>query len=844
MNGSYFREQSEMKAPDQESTAEIQILQSCINNLIEVFALPAKRTGGEAAGFVSRLLETLLDMLDLDFVYARLIETEEAPKEFVRFAESLESIVSTHDIGELVKPWLGKFPQNRAHLVNNPFSAGDLSIVISPLGAEGEFGHIAAASRRFDFPRQTEKLVIEVAVSRALIKLQEARIHGRQKPVDAKFNQVEAEGAKEELASVSERLKRKRAAPEQTEDDLRKGKGELHLVPENVPGLVALLSPTGEVEVVNRALTEYFAQTLAELNQWGTNGSVHPDDLPHVVEVFTRAIADGTPYVIQQRFRRFDGVYRWFENSGFPVRDAQGRITRWCVLLTDIDERKRAEEALAASERNLKLIIDTIPALAWSALPDGSADYFNQHYLDYIGFSAEQASGWGWTAAVHPEDREGLAAAWKSIMVSGEPGEAEGRLRRHDGEYRWFLQRANPMRDDTGRIVKWYGVNTDIEDRKRIEADLKRAYDSFADVQRLSKTGSYIADLVADDLTWSDELYRIFGFKPGSKLTRKRIRNTIHPDDLAAYDDIIARGISGENFDYQYRIVTRRGIMKHVRGTAFLVERIEGRPLFVGAIQDVTESVVAQEALDKARSDLAHVARATAMSALTASIAHEINQPLSGIITNASTCVRMLDADPPNIDGARETARRTIRDGSRAADVINRLRDLFKKKDFAVEAVDLNDAAREVLELSRNELQRNRIALRTELDENLPPIAGDRIQLQQVILNLILNAVEAMSEVNDRPRQLTIKTESNGKEEVKLSVRDLGVGFGTDESEKLFGAFYTTKKSGMGIGLSVSRSIIEKHRGRLWAEPNEGPGVVFSFSIPALIKSEINRSLK
>ena len=169
------------------------------------------------------------------------------------------------------------------------------------------------------------------------------------------------------------------------------------------------------------------------------------------------------------RIRRFDGVYRWFHVRGLPLHDTSRHIARWYVLLLDIDDRKRAEDATRESERNLKLIIDTIPALAWSAGPDGSAEFFNEHYLDFIGLSAGQASGWGWTAAVHPEDLDGLAATWKRIMASEAPGEAEARLRRNDGDYRWFLFRTNPLRDEKGNIVKWYGINTDIEDRKRAE---------------------------------------------------------------------------------------------------------------------------------------------------------------------------------------------------------------------------------------------------------------------------------------------------------------------------------------------------------------------------------------
>jgi C4-dicarboxylate-specific signal transduction histidine kinase len=253
---------------------------------------------------------------------------------------------------------------------------------------------------------------------------------------------------------------------------------------------------------------------------------------------------------------------------------------------------------------------------------------------------------------------------------------------------------------------------------------------------------------------------------------------------------------------------------------------------YIAAVRDVTARRLSDEALDKARLELAHVARVMSLGALTASIAHEVNQPLSGIITNASTCVRMLDGDPPNIDGARETAKRTIRDGRRAADVITRLRALFTKKDATTESVDLNEATREVIALSQSELERNRVVARTQFADRLPLVTGDRVQLQQVILNLVRNGSDAMSGVDDRPRELLFTTELEKSDRVRLSVRDAGIGVDAPNLEQLFQPFYTTKETGMGIGLSVSRSIIENHHGRLWATPNDGPGVTFSFSIP------------
>jgi C4-dicarboxylate-specific signal transduction histidine kinase len=254
----------------------------------------------------------------------------------------------------------------------------------------------------------------------------------------------------------------------------------------------------------------------------------------------------------------------------------------------------------------------------------------------------------------------------------------------------------------------------------------------------------------------------------------------------------------------------------------------------VAFVLDLTERKRAQDALNRAGAELARVSRVTALSALTASIAHEVSQPLSGIITNAGTCLRMLDTTPPNIDGARETARRTIRDGNRASDVITRLRALFSKREFTLEPLDLNEAAREVVALSSNDLQRNRIILQSELAHDLPVVTGDRIQLQQVILNLLRNASDAMADVQDRPRQLLIKTERDEHgDNARLTVRDAGVGVSPQSLDSLFDAFHTTKSGGMGIGLFVSRSIVERHQGRLWAEPNQGaPGATFAFSIP------------
>jgi signal transduction histidine kinase len=385
----------------------------------------------------------------------------------------------------------------------------------------------------------------------------------------------------------------------------------------------------------------------------------------------------------------------------------------------------------------------------------------------------------------------------------------------------------------------------DITARKQAEAvndlraiaerkgGLRRSEAFLAEAQRLSLTGSFSWRVATDEITWSDQLYRIFEFDQGMPVTLELIGTRVHPEDLPLLHDMIERArCAGTDFEHEHRLLMPDQSIKYLHMVAHGTRDEDGRLEYIGAVQDVTARRLSEQALGKAQSELAHVARVTALTTLTASIAHEVNQPLSGIITNASTCLRMLAADPPDVDDARETARRTIRDGNRASDVIARVRALFTKKESATESVDLNEAAREVIALSLSELQRSRVILRPEFADDLPSVTGDRVQLQQVILNLLVNASDAMSGVDDRPRQMVIRTERDEGDRVRLTVRDAGVGLEPGGVDKLFEAFYTTKSGGMGIGLSVSRSIIESHHGRLWAAPNDGPGASFSFSIP------------
>ncbi|QND66593.1 PAS domain-containing protein [Mesorhizobium loti] len=650
-------------------------------------------------------------------------------------------------------------------------------------------------------------------------------------------------------AEGSLRQRKLKLAAAERQKVLRQSERNFKLIVDAIPALAWAARPDGTAEYFNRHFLDYLAIGAEEAEGWGWTVAVHPDDIIGLTSAWQAILASGMPGDAEARLRRFDGEYRWFLFRAAPYLDVKGNIVNWYGTNFDIEDRKRAEKALQDKERELGIIINTIPSMVWSTRPDGSPEFFNQHYLYYVGLSMgskdwEPATPlseyWDLTASVHPDDVDRLTATWRAVLTAGKPGETEARLRRFDGEYRWFLIRANPLRDEAGNIIKWYGTHTDIDDRKRAEDALKRSEAFLSEGQYLARMGNLSWEVTRGKIVWSEPLYRLFEFEPGTLVTLERIASRVHPEDMPLMADMVERAQRCErDFEYQHRIVLPDQSIKHLHLIAHLARNDAAQTEYIGAVLDITQRRRSEETLEKVRSELSHATRIMSLGALTASIAHEVNQPLSGIVTNAGTCLRMLAANPPNVVGARETARRTIRDGNRAAEVIARLRSLFGKKAATIEPVDLNEAAVEVIALFSGELRRNRVLLRTQLSGGLPFVGGDRVQLQQVIMNLLRNAADATSAVDDRPRLVVLGTETGEDGEIRLFVRDAGVGLDSHALERIFEAFYTTKTDGMGIGLSVSRSIVESHGGRLWAEANEGHGATFSFSIREYVQREI-----
>ena len=734
----------------------------------------------------------------------------------------------------------------------------------------------------------------------------------------------------------------------------------LRQIVDGISALVAVLTPDGAVEIVNRQVLDYFGKTLEEMREWSSSDAVHPDDLPGVIAVWTRSIESGQPYDVELRQRGADGVYRWFHAQGLPVRDAEGCILRWFVLQTDVDERKRNEaaltsafEELAKSEAELRTIIDAIPQLIVSLRADGTFLSANQAVLDYTGLTKEEVRTESFGDVFHPEDTERLRDQRDLAISRGVPFEYERRVRRKDGQYRWFLIQYNPLRDQRRELIRWYAAGTDIDDRKRAEDalrasehELRQMVDSvpgmiavansagqqeYANKRFLDFTGTTVEELRGFDglnlLIHPDERemvinewlrcsalgqpleldHRLKRFDGVYRWVRVRVdpllddrgrivrwyglltdiddqrraeealrdseqhlrllvetipalvsRTTaegapdyvnrrivdytgqeleqigwhvFHPDDRNSHWQKFRHALeSGEPWEDTYRLRRADGEYRwfHERSEP-LLDR-SGRVVcwyFVSV--DVNDNREMEEALRSTRRKLSAAMQIATVAEMSASIAHEINQPLASVVTNAHACQTWLSHDPPNLERAQATLERIIRDGHSAAEVVRRIRALFKEAAPVKAPLDINQIVAEVLRVLSDELRDNSIVVETELAVDLPRIVGDHVQIQQTLINLVHNATEAMAVLIARPKSLVVRSRREG-DHLLVEVRDFGVGI--KDPTLVFEPFFTTKESGMGLGLSISRSIIEAHGGRIWATANEDAGTTISFTLP------------
>ena len=404
------------------------------------------------------------------------------------------------------------------------------------------------------------------------------------------------------ITRIAIERERSRVALTKALDEAKRSEGQLRKIIESIPGIITTMSPEGEVESVNQRALESLGMTLEEMRDWPR--ILHEEDRERVINTWRRSIETGEPYDIQHRVRRADGVYRWFHVRGLAARDAQGRIVRWYILVTDIDDRKKAEDALRASEQSFRLIVDSIPGLVNTTTATGEIELANQQLLDYVGKTLEGLKDWH--PLVHPEDRARAITLWSRSVETGDVYDDEHRVRRADGVYRWFHVRALPLRDTEGRIIRWYVLCTDIDDRKKAEENLRRSEAYLAEAQKLSHTGSFGWGVSSGEIYWSQETFRIFEYEPTARVTIDLIVQRTHPEDRSAVQQLIER-VSREKteFDFEHRLLMPNGSVKYLRVVGRPSKNEGGSFEFVGAVTEITERKRAEEALRRSEGYLA-----------------------------------------------------------------------------------------------------------------------------------------------------------------------------------------------------------------------------------------------
>jgi PAS domain S-box-containing protein len=880
---------------------------------------------------------------------------------------------------------------------------------------------------------------------------------------------------------------RKRAEEEVRQREIEIA-NQLRQVINTTPGLAWTARPDGSSDFLNQQWLDYAGLSMEDAVGWGFMVAIHPEDVPSMMEDYQSALRSGGLFETEARVRRHDGEYRRFLFRGSALRDNEGNIVKWVGIDTDVEDRRRAEDALRASEQSLRLIVDSIPGLVHAMTPTGEVEIVSQQVMDFFGKTFEELKG-DWTSLLHPDDYERVLLAWSRSLEVGQPVDIEHRVLRFDGVYVWVHSRGLALRNSEDQVIRWYYLITEIDERKKAEEKLKRSEDYLLEAQRLSHTGSFGCKVSTGEMIWSDETFRIFEYDRDTRPTVERILQRAHPEDKSLVQGYVGRAMrDGKDCDFEYRLLLPDQSVKHLRVVAHAVKDAAGSPEFLGAVTDITERKRAHEALrqsesylleaqrlaktgsfrwevssmnpiylseeafrifgfdpdqglptwedrrqrvhpgDQARwqdavdraiaeksayevdyrillpgetikhlhlvghpmlndsgdlveffgtvvditerwkaeealresehhlrllieavpaliwcampgdgrviyanqrfcnyagrtldallefkwmalihpddaettrmswrhaletgepheithrirrddgeyhwfqtlaeplrdrenritqwyglnididesrkmaealratqTRLSRAAQLATVAELSASIAHEINQPLGAVVANGDACEMWLSTVPPNLERARLAVQRIVRDGNAAAEVIHRIRALFKQALPNKAVLDMNDVIAEVIRLASNEIQRKKIKIETDLAIDLPLTSADRVQMQQLMINLVQNAIEAMETVVDHPKLLTLRSRRSDAETILIEVCDHGSGL--ENADRVFEPFLTTKEKGMGMGLSISRSIVDAHEGSLWATQNKDQGTTFSFTIPVL----------
>lgn len=807
---------------------EIKHLRRCINNLVSILALPAVWSGGELSKLVETLLDTLLRILRLDLVYVRLEDVAGAgPVQMIRVEQSPEHKAGVQEIREVLNQCFGDDPQEWPLRVRSSLGDAEISIVPVRLGLHGDSGVLLAGSQRPDFPEETDRLLLSVAANQASIGLQEARRRSEQDRVAIELDQRVAERTRE-LAEANEEL--------QLQVDLL----------QHFPVAAWTLRPDGTPDFVNQNWLEYTGQPLDYLQSdpeaWME--AIHPDDREMASNSFWRGVRSGQGFTFEARFRRvYDGAWRWHLNRAAVLRDAGGKIRRFVGTSTDIDDLKQSQDDLRRADERTRLIVESTLDAVVTMNAQGLITTWNKQAEIVFGWSPAEAIGRHMAEMIIPEQhRSAHELGLHRFLDTGEGPILRRRIeisavRRSGAEFPVELE-VVPVR--LGQDWVFSAFIRDITESRLAEQKLRA---SELHLRNMTET--------IPEMLWSAtpegavdycnaRVLDYTGF-PADELMGDGWVKFLHTDDVEQAARLWKSSVAaGTPYRVEVRALRLKDRMYRwcVMSALPLLDQQGHIVKWYGTVVDMHDWKQAQEDLRNTQAELAHMTRVMTMGELTASIAHEVNQPLAAIIASGDSCSAWLSNDPPNLEKARAATRRTIQAATQASEIVQRLRALFRKTTSTTASVDINAVIEDTISLVHHETERKRILLRTELNRGVPSVSGDHVQLQQVVLNLVMNGIESIGDLGSEPRQLTIRSSLSNTDELRVSVEDTGAGIGAENADRLFAPFFTTKPQGIGMGLPICRSIIEAHGGRLWAAKNEPRGAAFHFSLPARVRAE------